>query len=76
MSSNLSWHPIIEDRNYISDKLKFLLRKRYDQTSVDIRMRSEDLEYLKGLRDACIEDAAELITAIRKYGEIRVKEVY
>jgi hypothetical protein len=75
MSTNLYWNPVINDDNCITNiDLKHALRKCSAYCHVDITLDNEDLPYLRGLRDAGIESAQELIDAIEENGPIKVEE--
>jgi hypothetical protein len=74
MTMNLYWEPAQrEPEGDLSDKLKFVLRKRCGGT-VDTVLSEMDIQYLNGLIDAGVEDAQQLIDAIEKHGSIRVFE--
>ena len=69
MSANLMWEPAKRKSESLPDALKFVLR---DKLGVEGRVRfgHEQLAYLRGLRDAGIEGAQELIDIIDKYEEV------
>ncbi|MEE8299464.1 MAG: hypothetical protein V3R67_08820 [Thermodesulfobacteriota bacterium] len=76
MSSSLVWEPVIDqEQNILSDKLKYALRKRYEDPVVTT-FDSDDIHYLAGLLDAGITDARDIINAIGKYGQVKVEEVF
>jgi hypothetical protein len=55
------------------DTLKFALRMRYGP-STKHRFTISDIEYLRGLSDAGIKGAADLISLIEKHGSYDVWE--
>jgi hypothetical protein len=73
VSQTLKWRPCYQAANTLSDKLKYALRKRYEQ-SINGRMGESDIPYLEGLLHAGIEDAQNLIDAIEQYRHIEVFE--
>ena len=75
MSSNLTWKPVHQDEQTLSDELKHALSKRH-RDGIDIRMGRTSIAYLRGLSDAGIKDADKLIEAIERHEEIEVREVY
>lgn len=76
MSSSLIWEPVVKQKeNDLDDQLKFSLRKRYGDP-VNLRFNHQDLGYLRGLSDCEVKGADELIEAIKKHGEVLVKEVW
>jgi hypothetical protein len=72
MSATLYWEPIVCRGESLGDKLKFILRERYQLTEGVATLTSDDVGYLRGLADAGITDAAQLIEAIEKHGHIRI----
>lgn len=79
MSSSLRWEPITNKGESLSSELKFLLRIPYG-SPIGITLNESDIPYLTGLRDAAGEGIKKeiqiLITAIVKYGEIKVWEQF
>ena len=74
MTCSLGWEPVRKKSpKWLSDGLKFALRKRYGG-HVDTILDGGDMSYLEGLRDAGVEDADTLIEAIKKYDSIHVRE--
>lgn len=71
MSTNLMWKPVVKDQNYIGSEIRDLIIKKYGYKS---KLSYQDLEYLKGLRDAGKEEASDLIDAINEHEEIEVWE--
>lgn len=67
MSSNLVWRPK-KKRGTLPKALKFVL----DAQGFPLTMDSDDLEYLKGLRDGNVDGAQELIDIIEKHGRIEL----
>jgi hypothetical protein len=77
MSTRLFWEPI-GDGQTLPYALKFVLRKRMNG-EVKVELGLDDLEYLRGLRDACenaeVAEAVEhLIGLIEIHGKVRVTE--
>ena len=76
MSSSLGWLPVKpEDWEYLDTDLKFAMRKRFGDP-IHTKLSAASIPYLEGLKDAGIKDAKILIKAIRKHGDIEVKEVW
>jgi hypothetical protein len=75
MSSNIAWQPIKENWHFLCKELKFAMQKRYDGR-IDGILNHSDIAYLEGLRDAGIKDADKLISAIEKYNEIQITEIF
>lgn len=64
--------PEIED---IDERLKLLIvQSAHLSRPLDIEMGEDWLQYLRGLRDAGVEDADTLIDMIKKYKKVRVYE--
>ena len=75
MSANLKWEPAKREAGDLPDGLKFALRdKRGMFQSGDGRERFDesDLNYLRGLMDAGIEGAQELIELIEKHEAVEL----
>jgi uncharacterized hydantoinase/oxoprolinase family protein len=75
MSITVYWEPVRRAKSSISDNLKRVLQKRYESLA-GVTMSTRDLMYLYGLRDAGIDEANKLITAIQKHTEIEFTEDY
>lgn len=73
MSMNLYWEPQHRDADDLPDSLKFALRKRYGPC-VDTVFTTQDISYLRGLEDAGVKGASDLIEAIEKHDAVRVFE--
>ena len=77
MSSNLYWVPKTEDRNILPDSLKNAMKNSFTTFS-GIVLDFNDLDYLRGLRDAgneeIAEGAIELITAINEHDRVVLEE--
>ncbi len=74
MSTNLYWRPNQPVKKYNAGPdagLKWALEKRYG-LGVNINMTDNHLEYLRGLADADVKGAQDLIDAIEKYDKIQV----
>ena len=67
------WEPVSRKKHDVSTELKFALRKSMGDP-VNGLLDGQDIHYLQGLHDAGIKDAKKLIDAIKKYGEISLKE--
>jgi hypothetical protein len=77
MSSSLSWKPVKNYEDDFTDEVKYALRKRYGNPSIDGTTLDEgDLPYLNGLHDAGIKGMDEVIAAIEKHSAIEIKETY
>ena len=77
MSSNLMWRPFKEASGSLPKELKRAISKRLWGSDGscgigDDRVDESDIPYLEGLMDAGVKGAAELITLIRKHGEIQL----
>lgn len=78
MSLNLYMAPVIPRRGTdLPDALKFILRGNEEWSSslgvgVDHIATANDLPYLRGLNDAGVDGASQLIAAVAKHGEVRV----
>ena len=76
MTSNLIWIPVEPEKmNDLPNELKFILRKRYGNP-IDSILDNSSFPYLQGLGDAGVKGVDKIINAIRKHGEIRVKEYW
>ena len=75
MSSSLIWTPVNKEANDLPDQLKYVLQKRYGSV-IDAIFTINDYGYLSGLIDAGIDGADELLKAVSKHEEVRVKEVF
>lgn len=75
MSSTLYWEPVQRKQKDLPDTLKYILQKKVGGT-VDTVMSGRDISYLRGLEDAGIKGATELIEAIEKHGQVVVHEQF
>ena len=75
MSSTLYWEPVQRKQKDLPNTLKYVLQKKIGGT-VDTVMSEHDISYLRGLEDAGIEGATELIKAIEKHGQVVVHEQF
>lgn len=66
----LHWKPITVVENEVGDKLLHTIMK--NKYALPYQLGRYDLEYLKGLRDAGINGAEELINAIGIHGHIEI----
>ena len=74
MSSTLCWEPKHRETKTLPNALKYVLQKKEGLDGViNITMGESDLGYLQGLKDAGIEGAEELITAIEKHNQVLVQ---
>ncbi len=78
MSTNAYWSPVVRAMgNCLSYDTKKLIARRYlghDGTLTGtVRINGDAIGWLEGLRDAGIADAASLIAAIEKHGEIEIR---
>jgi hypothetical protein len=77
MSSTLVYEPVVIQKNFgLDDELKFVLRKAFSDGRVNLVFSQKDTDYLRGLRDAGIKGANELIDAINEHEQVRVYEEY
>jgi hypothetical protein len=77
MTTSLYWQPAQRPAgNHLPDALKFILRKRFrgDGPCVRRTMGSADLDYLRGLADADVDGAQDLIDAIDQHGDVELEE--
>ena len=72
MSANLCWKPADKDYKTLPDALKFILRDKQGLTSEKDLYGRERLGYLRGLVDAGVEGAQELIDAIVKHEHVEI----
>lgn len=72
MASSFYWRPICNNDNPINKQLKWILM---EEDRLSNPLSTKDLEFLKGLKAAGIQDAEVLIEAIEKYGYIELYEV-
>ena len=56
----------------LSDKLKYILRTKFDLEDGPYVLKWEDKEYLNGLNDAGIEDADTLLEMMEKHDKIEI----
>jgi len=75
MSSTLYWEPVNREQKDIPDALKYVLQKREGGT-VRTTMGHNDILYLRGLMDAGVKGAEELIEAIEKHDQVFVHEQF
>lgn len=76
MSTTLYWNPVVRgDDNGLPLQLKSILvdHESYLNGSSSCEMCRVDLSYLRGLNDAGVEGASELMAAIGKYGAIELR---
>ena len=80
MSTSLYWEPVESKAKHFGDALKFCLRRRLEETWADCILGEQDLEWLRGVRDAAsntgplVKDVDFVIAMIAKHGQIRVFE--
>lgn len=76
MSSTLTWEPTERPKGELSDELKQILRKAYNdgQPIHNMILAERHIDYLVGLDDGGIKDAGKLVAAIQKYKEIVLNE--
>lgn len=73
MGQNLYWRPKSNLRNDLSDALKRVLRDKRELSGAREHTYSQsEISYLRGLVDAGIDGAQELIDAIERHGEVIV----
>lgn len=72
MSANLCWKPVSKERETLPDALKFVLRDKYGVTETPRVFGGNQVPYLKGLEDAGVEGATELLKAIGEHGRVEV----
>lgn len=71
MSSTLYWH-LKPKTKHLPDELKQILSRSYDLWK-EREFSGSDLEYLRGLHDAGIKGAEELIELIERHDSIFLK---
>ena len=71
MSSTLQWRPVRESGKSLPDELKRVLGKG---SFVDREFSADDLPYLRGLEDAGVNGASQVIEAIEKHDHIHLFE--
>lgn len=69
MSTTLVWAPAERATRELPFQLKTVLQDRFKFPEI---FRYSDLPYFRGLRDAGIEGADEVIEALEKYEEIEI----
>ena len=62
--------PLVE--KWLPDKLKWVLKDKYDIEQGKYRLKERDIDYLSGLRDAGMKEVEKLISGIKKYGEVDI----
>lgn len=74
MSMNLYFRPLPRTGKVLSHALKLALERGgiLGLGPHSTHIGREDLPYLRGLRDARVEDADVLIAAIEKYGAVEI----
>lgn len=72
MPSNFYWRPVCDNNEPINKQLKWILS---EEERIDSPLSTKDLEFLKGLRAAGIQDADKLIDAIERFGYIELYEI-
>jgi hypothetical protein len=72
MTTALYWRQVSKNDKRVGDiQLKNLLRNRFGYPHV---LNQSDIDYLKGLDDAGVEGAMDLIEALSKCNEIEIFE--
>ncbi len=73
MSLNLYWRPLAKGQHDLPDALKFILRERFGN-GVSFRrvFSATDFDYLRGLTDAKVVGAQDLIEAIERWDQVEV----
>jgi len=66
----LRWEPTHKDVTILSDETLAAVKKRLVSTGYEKHLTEADIPYLKGLADAGIAEANDLIAAIKQYKEI------
>lgn len=72
MSATLKWEPSKRKSQSLPDALKFVLRDKGGVTSERTIFGRGNISYLRGLADAGVEGAQELIDAIDKHEEVEL----
>jgi len=77
MSTNLMWKPKATSHGSFSKELKRVISRRLWDTDGScgggiVTVNETDIEYIRGLSDAGILDACELVELIEKHGEIEL----
>lgn len=72
MGMSLVFEPVKKRYTVLSDELKRIFLAKHNGMEQLVILDYRDVDYIKGLMDAGVEDADRLISAIEKHGEIRV----
>lgn len=72
MSSTLRWEPSVKTGCPLPDKLKLVLTRRFCDLN-NVRLSESDIDYIRGLSDAEVPGASELLDALDKHGAIILK---
>jgi hypothetical protein len=79
MSFNLFWRelPVMPQEHSLSKELKFAISHKYwdhdgSLSGNPIIINADDILYFKGLKDAGMADAQEIVNALQKYGAIEI----
>lgn len=75
MSSRLTWKPVHEGEQTLSHEFKYMLEREFNLPIKRV-FNKEDLYFLRGMQCAGVKEAALLISAISRYGEILVEEIF
>jgi hypothetical protein len=73
MSATLTWRPIQPEGGTLPKALRFILEKRYEFPR---EFGAEDEAYLRGLGDAGVEGARDLLNLIGEYGRVQLRLEY
>lgn len=73
MSSHLTWEPGERKKELLPDELKFVLQKRFGYP-VSRDFDNSDYWYLRGIEDAGVKGADDLLDAIGRHGTVHVQE--
>lgn len=79
MSSTLRWQPVTDGRG-MTDATKFIMRELFGEP-VDTTLREDAIGILRGAAAGTNEakvkkELLQLMAAIEKYGEVKVKEEF
>lgn len=76
MSSSIYWRPVPSDGQWV-DKAIWYALNAHDEDRVEVRiLDAGHIDLLRAFAIGNIAGAQELIDAIRKHGEIELREVY
>lgn len=77
MSASLVFEPVRPVKyTVLGDRLRFILSSRYELRAGETLLNESEIPYLEGLRDMgdgqVAKDVQKIISAIKKYGEVKI----